>query len=515
MAERLISYRHTLINSVGTFFSRITGIIKQPLISYLFGAQADPFVLAFRIANTLRRYVGEGALSNAFIPVFRRNLEKNGAKKSFRFASNIINLFLLITMGITVLGVVLAPFYFPPLVLGFKPGSPELEQSVKLVMIMMPFTIFISLFSVGMGILNSFKRFASPAFAPVLFNVAFIVSPFLLGKQIGIYSLAVGVLAGGVLMFAAELFELKQVGFRYKPVLDLKDKNIRSFFSLFAPASLNMLVLTIKNLATTQFLSFFKGASLIFLNVITIIEAPIGIIGIAIGSVMLPMLSKFNANRDPVRFEKALAESFLLLFYFIIPVTFYFVFFPDTVINVMFRDTMRLFTGNLGRYGGLMAQTYSATAVYSLALIPMACIVLFERIFYSTHDAKTPLRANIIVFIFSFGLYFSSFIPQVGYLGVFIADMIAAWMTFAYYSFRLKKIINLKALGRDLLPKAGLYFLFSVIAVMAIFPFHRFVYMTDRGAVVSILLAMAEFGIFSAVYFLLTTVFRVGLRKHA
>lgn len=514
MADRLLSYRHTLINSVGTFFSRFTGVIKQPLISYLFGSSADPFVLAFRIANTLRRYIGEGALSNSFIPVFRKELEKKGGKKAMTFAGNIINLFLIITTVITALGIVLAPFYFPPLVLGFKKGSLELEQSVRLVMIMMPFTIFISLYSIGMGILNSYKRFVSPAFAPVLFNLAFILSPILFGKQLGIYSLALGVVAGGVLMFAGQFFELFQVKFRYKPVLNLRDEGMKDFFRLFIPASANMLVLTVKNLATTQFLSFFKGASLIFLNVIVLIEAPIGIIGIAIGTVLLPMLSKYNANRDKVRFERSLAESFNLLFYFIIPVSFFFIVFSDTVINVMFRDTMRLFTGNLGRYGDLLAMTYAATSVYSAALIPMACIVLFERIFYSTHDAKTPLRANAIVFIFSFGFYFTSLIPQVGFLGVFIADVIAAWMTFAYYYTKLKKLVDLRALRDHILPRIITYLLITAVSVGATWPFHRFVYLKDWAPVTAILLGAAEFLIFGGVFCSLTVIFKVGLKKH-
>lgn len=514
MAERLISYRHTFINSVGTFFSRITGIVKQPLISYLFGSAADPFVLAFRIANTLRRYIGEGALSNSFIPVFRKQLEKGGEKKAHLFAGNIINLFLLITSLLTVLGIVLAPFYFPPLVLGFKPGSPELEQSVRLVMIMMPFTIFISLYSIGMGILNTYKRFASPAFAPVLFNIAFIMSPILFGKQLGIYSLALGVVAGGALMFIAEFFELFQIRFHYKPVLNFKDEGMKDFFKLFLPTSANMLVLTVKNLATTQFLSFFKGASLIFLNVITLIEAPIGIIGIAIGTVLLPMLSKYNADKDKVRFEKSLAESFSMLFYFIVPISFFFVFYPDTVINCFFRDTMRLFTGNLGKYGDLLVKTYTATSVYSIALIPMACIVLFERIFYSTHDAKTPLRANTVVFIFSFALYFSSFIPQIGFLGVFLADMIAAWMTFVYYYIKLKKLTDIRALRKDLLPRILLYLLFSAVSAAAVLPFHRLVYIKDYAPLTAILLGALEFCLFAAVFYALTKLFKVGLKKH-
>lgn len=516
MAEkRLLSYRHTAVNSIGTFFSRLTGVIKQPLISYLFGASADPFVLAFRIANTLRRYIGEGALSNAFIPVYRKALEKDGEASASRFAATVLNLFVIITSLITLAGILLAPFYFPPLVLGLKPGSPELASSIRLVMIMMPFTIFISLYAIGMGVLHSHRKFASPSFAPVLFNLSFILCPLLFSRQLGVYSLAVGVVLGGLLMVAAELLELPGTGFRYRPRMNLRDPRMGEFWKLFIPTSLNMLVLTVKNLATTQFLSFFRGASLIFLNVITLIEAPLGIFGLAIGAVLLPMLSRYHAARDAEGFKKSLRESFALLFYFMIPVTLYFLFYSETVINVLFRDTMRLLTGNLGRYAGLLEQTYAATTVYAGALLPMACVILFERIFYSAQNARTPLAANAVVFISSFGLYFLCLIPSVGYLGVFIGDLVASWMTFAFYVWRMEKLSPRSGLWRVLMPGMVVQAAVAGAGVAVIHPFHRYVYSAVTSPAPAMLTGAAEFGLFALFYFVLTRLLGFGANRHA
>ncbi len=509
MANRLISYRHTLINSIGTFFSRVTGILKNPLISYLFGASADPFVLAFRITNTLRRYIGEGAFSNAFIPVYKKKLDSDSKESSALFANNVLNLFLILSTLLTVAGILLAPFYYPPLVPGFKKGTVELKQSIIMIMIMMPFTIFIFLFSLGMGILNSHKRFSTPAFAPVLFNIMFVLSPLVLGRKIGVYSLAVGVAAGGLGMFLFELIELYKIKFKYKFYLNLKDESLKSFFNLFIPTSINMAVLTVKNLTTTIFLSFFKGASIVFFNIITIIEAPLGIIGIAIGTVLLPLLSRFNAKKENENFEKALTESFTLLFYFIIPVALFFIIYPDTIVNVTFRDTMRLLTGNTGKYGELLQKTYTANSLYSIALFPMSCTVIFERIFYSIHNAKIPLRANIVVFIFSFVFYFSSLIPSIGFYGVFLGDVIASWMIFVFYLIQLRKIIKVRPLYKKLSLKIIEFFLISVIAVSIIYPYHRHVYLSALKPFTAILYGCLEFVLFSGIYYILTSIFKL------
>lgn len=509
MAERQISYRHTLVNSIGTFLSRVTGVLKQPLLSYLFGAAADPFVLAFRITNTFRRYIGEGAVTNALIPIYKKSITHDSGEVSNRFASSMITFFFLLSLVVTILGAVLAPFYFPPLALGLKQGSPELEQAIRLVMLMMPFTIFISLFAVAMGLLNSNKKFFSAAFAPVLFNVSFILCPLLLSKQLGVYSLGLGVVLGGVAMALAVWLELLLTGFRYRFVLDRHDPKMKEFFSLFGPSSLNMLVLTIKNLATTQFLSFWRGASLIFLNVITLIEAPLGIIGIAIGTVMLPVLSQHKPGEAEGKFENALSESFSLLLFLIIPISVFFIIFPDTVVNVFFRDTMRLITGNTGRYGDLMQKTYSATALYSIALIPMACTILLERVFYAVRDAKTPLIANIAIFVTSFGIYFTSFIPSVGFYGVLLGDVAAAWMTLVFYGFRMRKVVDFKPLVKRLTPKLAFQLAASGIAALGVYFFHTRIYLHPHSAIVALGLGAAEVGIFSLIYFALALIFRM------
>jgi len=516
MAERIVSYRDTFINSSGTFLSRLTGILKQNVVNYLFGASQDPFILAFRLVNSFRRYIGEGALTSAFIPVYQKEMsEKKHKNKADLFASNVINIFLIITGFLTITGIILAPYYTPYLVPGYKKGSFELHSNILLTMIMMPYIIFIFLYAISMGILNCHKKFFTSAFSPLFFNIAFIVIPILFYKQLGIYSLGIAVLIGVIAMFLFQLFELIPLKFKYSFYLNPKDQSLKSFFSLFNPTAINMIVLTVKNLVTTLFLSLYIGSAMLYMNAMMIIEAPLGIVGIAIGTVIMPLLSRFNANRDEKNFQKTLVEGFYLFFYLMIPISVFFILFPDTIINSVFRDIMKIFTGNTGKFTPLlMKQNYIALSIYSLALIPMGCTVLFEKLFYSRHDAKTPLFANIVVFIISFSLYFSALIPSISFYGVFIADTIAAWMTLIYYLYFLNKAsIKINYFKSKFLKKIVALILLSFVSAALILPFHIYVYLKNWHPFISFSLAGIELALFGGIYYILSRIFGLELKR--
>ena len=515
MSKRMISYRFTLINSIGTFISRITGLARQQIINYFFGAGADSFFAAFQIPNTVRRYVGEGALANAFIPVFQKVLSEDDQEKASLFASNVMNIFLLITITVSILASLLAPFYFPLLIPGHKQGIINLREGINLVIIMMPFVIFISLFALGMGILNSYKRFLTPSFAPILWNVAIILTPLLFLKQLGIYSIGLGVSIGGLLMFLTELIELKHVGFKYRFYINLRDPHLRDFIKLFIPTSINMIALTSKDLVSSVFKSLFQGAFTTLLNALIIIEAPLGIISTAIGTVLMPLMVRFKIDKDTAGFEKSLQESFSMLVYLIIPISFYFVVYPDTIVNCLFRDISRLFTGSSGKVtADFLQNNYHAASLYSVAIIPMAFISIFERIFYSVKDVKTPLKANIITIFICFGLYFLSLIPSIGLQGIIIAEISASWIVFFYYLlFQLKKIVEIRKIVLSISRNTVIIIILSVISILAVYPFHTYIYKTSEKAYLSLLTGASEFLLFAGAYFLSTKLFKVELKR--
>ncbi len=506
-----VSIKDTFINSTGTLLSRLTGILKMNVVNFFLGRQADAFWSAFRLPNTLRRIVGEGALSNAFIPVYQKEKTQHNTKAD-RFASTIINLFILITAGLALAGILGAKWFFPLLVSGFAKGSPVLHQAILLNMIMMPFVIEISVFSMLMGILNSHKRFFTPAYAPFFFNLFFILFPIFFYKQLGIYSFGLGVLAGGFAMVVMELVELVHVGFSYHLILDLKHPALKEFSRLYWPSTLNMFILMLNSLISMQFMSYFSGSLTIISNAFIINQAPVGFIGIAIGTVLLPLLSAMDTKTHKVVFQKSVGEGIHLLFYLMVPFVFFIAMFPDTMVNAVYRDLMRLLTGSTGRYtSDLLAQTTKIVALYAMGLLPFALNILFSRVFYAVRDAKTPLFVNIVILLSSFGLYFMSFSP-IGFSGIVIADVIAAWIAFGIYFARFYRNYRVLPLPRGFLKTCLVLFIASGVAVLAVFFFHQYITLHFNQPLLLLLLEATEVGLFALIYAGITRLFKTGLR---
>lgn len=514
MGKRLVSYRHTFINSVGTFFSRVLGILKWTIVNYLFGASADPFHASFKVINNLRRIVGEGAVSNAFIPVYQLKNDENREQADL-FASNIINLFVIGTAILTLIGILLAPYYFPLLMSGNEAGSENLKAGVILMMIMMPFTIFISLFALAMGVLNSHKRFTTPAFAPLVFNVVFIIFPLLFHKQLGIYSLGIGVVVGGLGMFLLEIIELIGIGFKYRLHVDIKSPAIRKFFRLFMPTALNMGILMLNALISMSFISFLQeGSFTVIQNAFIINQAPIGVFGIAIGTVLLPLLSGFSVRNDQIQFRKAVGEGFYLLFYLMMPISLFFIIYPDILVNLFHRDLMLLFTGNIGEFTDvLFAQLIGATRLYGLGLMAMSLNIVLAKVFYSISDAKTPLWGSIVLTVISLGGFIVNHFTGGDFRGIIIADVVASWGVSLLYLLRLRRSVDMKALAKEILLKMLIIILISCIVIGIVYPFYRFVYTEMDNVYLSLLTGIGSLLIFSGVYYLITKIFKLELKK--
>jgi putative peptidoglycan lipid II flippase len=506
----MVSFKHTLINSIGTLFSRITGMLKFTVITGLYGKSADPFQASFKMINNLRKIVGEGALNNAFIPSYQA-VNQEDREKSFLFASNIINIFLIATVTITLLGILFAPLFVPLLVPGYvhditrRFANAKLYETINMTIIMMPFVIFISLFSMAMGVLNSNKRFFTPAFSPIVFNLAFMIVPLIFIREWGTYALGASVLIGSMLMFLMELVELVRMGFKYRLHINLKDPAVRKFFRLFLPTSVNMVVLMVATFTSTIFLSYLPGGSFVVINNSFMInQAPIGVIGIALATVLLPLLSGINRKVDHEKFDRAINEGFRLLLYLIVPLSFLLILFPDIAVNLAYRDPFRLFTGDTGKYTPeLLGLTSVLTAWYAVGLLPMSLNVIFAKISYSMSDAKTPLITNIVLLVTGTGLYFLSWIPSIGVSGIAIADISASWITVFFYIWRLWPVFKSKAvldgIGAGILKSV----LASVIASAAVYPLYRFVYQTDMSVIPAIGLAFGMTALFGGGYFLI------------
>ncbi len=511
---KLISYRHTFINAIGTFFSRMLGILKWTVVNHLFGERADPFIASFNQINNLRKLIGEGTMNNAFIPVFQK-LRADGkqADRVNRFASTVINLFVIFTVLLTILGIYFAPAFVPWFVPGYT--GEKLQQAILLMQIMMPFTIFISLFSMAMGILNSHKRFVSSAFAPILFNIAFILYPIFFYKAWDLNSQAVGVLVGGVLMFALELIELKQIDFKYSLILDLKDPALKEFFPLLGQTLLNMSLLTALSFIFIRYMSYLPdGMITIRNNAFVLNQALVGVTGVALATVLLPVLSSIDLKKELDRFHQTINEAFTMLLWLLVPLSVFFIVWPEVAVNIVFRDLQMLFTGTTGKYTREMIElTYTATRLYAIALLPFAINIALSKIFYSVHDAKTPLILNILTLGASVGLYQWSRFRGWGIEGIIWADTIVAWIAMAGFFIRLFTLVKAKAVMPVFFKRLLIYTLISGLAIAALYPVYHYLYLGLESTLLKLVLGSSLILGFIAIYFGLSQLFKVGYKK--
>ena len=304
-------FKSSAVFSAITFLSRILGYVRDAAIFIAFGAggATDAFLVAFRLPNFLRRLFGEGALSQAFVPVFQEYRTRRGAGEAHQLADRVAGTLAALLLGVTAVGVLLAPvliFIFAP---GFVGENDRFNMASQLLRITFPYLLFISLTALASGILNSYGRFGAPAFTPVLLNLSMIAAALWLAPLMEqpITALAWGVLFGGVVQLAFQLAWLKRIGIVVRPRLGFRHPGVRRIARLMTPAVLSSGVMQINLLFDTLIASFLVTGSISWLYLSDrFVELPLALFGIAIGTVLLPGLSKHHAAADPDRFRETL-----------------------------------------------------------------------------------------------------------------------------------------------------------------------------------------------------------------
>jgi len=387
--KRLLIKASALIMAA-TLLSRLLGLVRIQVINYFYPQELlDAFWAAYKIPNTLRELLAEGALSVAFIPVFSAMLAgEDGSVKASRLASNVFNALFLITLCVVALGIALMPLVMPWYVSGFAEDAARLGVAVSLGQIMMPFLLLASMGAVVMGVLNGHDSFAAPAFAPVLFSVGMIALLLLCGDA-GPHVLGWGVIVGGVCQLAFQLPFLRRHGFRYTRHLSFRDESLRRVLRLMVPAALALGVVQMNQFIVPLFASFSQGGVAALQNAILVVQMPQGVFAIAISTALLPGLSRKASLRDTDGFKQGMRDGLGLVLFFMVPSALFFLFFRHTLIDAIF---------NLG--GSFDAAAVDATARslfwYSFGLIAMGGTVLANRFFYSIQNTRTPLALAII-----------------------------------------------------------------------------------------------------------------------
>src|SRR3989475_753671 len=287
---------------LATLLSRVLGFARDMVLARLFGAApaADAFFVAYRIPNLLRELFAEGSMSAAFIPVFSEYLAQRTKRDAWELASAAFTTLLTILTGVCVLGIFASPWIVRLIAPGFSGDAEQEALTTLLTRIMFPYLLFIGLAALAMGVLNSVRSFAAPAFSPVLFNIAIIAAAFFLAPLFAepILAVAVGVVIGGLAQFLSQMPALRQAGLLFGWRFDFAHEGVRRIGWLMAPALIGLSVTQINILVSTILASYFPGGPTYLFYGMRLIHFPLGIFGVALATALLPSLSTQAAKGE-------------------------------------------------------------------------------------------------------------------------------------------------------------------------------------------------------------------------
>lgn len=374
----------SLILTAAALGSRLLGWVRLLVIGSQFGAsrELDAYFAAFRIPDAIFQLVVAGALSAALIPVFQAYRAREEEREAWRLASSVINLVLLALAGTSLVMAVFAPWIVPLVTPGFD--APTTELTIRMTRIMLLSPVFIGMGAVVSGILNSYERFAIPAIAPLLYNVAIIAAAIVLAPILGVEGLAVGVAIGSLAHLVIQLPNLASVGQRYDLTVSLVHPGVRRVAWLMGPRTLGLAAVQVNFLASTLLASGLPEGSLTAYNyAFQLMQVPVGVLGVSVAVALFPRLSRDAAlgNVREVRGQLARALRVLL-----------FVSAPLTAIMVVLREPL---TAVFFQYGLFSAQSTARTAgallFFTLGLGAQCLVPVLARAFYALQDTRTPV----------------------------------------------------------------------------------------------------------------------------
>lgn len=432
--------RAGLIVSAAFLVSRVLGWFRLVVIANAVDdpAELDAFFAAFRIPDLLFQLVAAGALSSALIPVIASLIASDGSARAWRIVSTVTNLMLVALVGLATLVLVFADRLVPLYTSGFDP--PTMTRTIELTRIMVLSPIFLALGAVATSVLNSQGRFAAAAVAPIVYNLAIIGAALILTGSLGTVGLAIGVVAGSLGHLLVQMGPLRTIGFGYVPRIEAGDPAARTALGLMAPRAVGLgasqiTFVVVTALATTVGV----GAVTAFTIAFTLLQIPIGVIGVPLGVVLFPSLSRGAAVGDHAEFIGLLERAIRLLAFVMLPVA--------ALAAIVRVEVVALLFPALG------ATTIEGTAdtflAFLLGLPAHALIAVLARAFYARQDTRTPVAAAVAAVLVNTTLA-TVLVGPLGLPGLALAIAIAAWLEAAALSILLRRRegpLGLAALG--------------------------------------------------------------------
>lgn len=392
------------IVSIAVMFSRVLGLLREIIFARFFGAGFlyDAYLVAFRIPNVLRDLFAEGALSAAFVKVFTDYQINKSEAEAWKLASLVLNALAVVLSVITIIGILFSRQFISLIAQDFSPAQAALATT--LTQIMFPFILLVALSAVAMGVLNTKGIFGIPASASTVFNIVSII--FGLGiaywlsggswnvpkdpkaipempAQWAIIGMAIGTLIGGASQFLMQLPSLFRVGFRFTPALSFADEGVKKVMRLMTPAILGTSAVQINVLINTFFVSGIVGGVSWLGYAFRLMQFPIGLFGVAIGTASIPVLSRMASEGKFGDFRQTLSSSLNLVFLMTLP--------SACGLIILGEPIIRLLYSRGAFHESDVPMTAYALAGYSIGLTGYAAIKILSPAFYALDDAKTPM----------------------------------------------------------------------------------------------------------------------------
>lgn len=462
--SRDVLTRRAGVVSAAVFGSRILGLVREQVFAIVFGAgrELDAFITAFRIPNLLRDLFAEGALSAAFVTTFSQTLARKGETAAWRLGALVMNALLLVVGIIIMAGIISAPYIVAWIAPGFDAIPGKTALAVSMTRIMFPFILLVALAAVVMGILNTRNVFGIPASASSFFNLgsvlgglgcAYLLAPEFLASALfggpsldaaaapelaarAIVGMAIGTLIGGLLQLAVQLPALRRVGFRYQPIFTLRDPALRRVLSLMAPATIGAAAVQVNVLVNNNFASYLGDGPVSWLNVaFRFMQLPIGVFGVAIAFVSLPLISRHAVRNDHAAMRRTIADALEFALVFSIPAACGLAVLGRPIIGLIYEH---------GRFADTdTVEAARALAAYALGLAAYAGVKIVAPVFYALGDARTPMRIAIVSIAVNYTLnWILVRALHFGHLGLALSTSAVATVNFVWLFAILRRRIG-------------------------------------------------------------------------
>lgn len=426
-----------------TMLSRVLGFVRDTIIARVFGAGAasDAFVVAFKLPNLLRRIFAEGAFSQAFVPILAEYKNQQGEEATRTFIAYVAGLLTLALAAVTLIGVLAAPAIVWVSAPGFASDPERFGLTTDLLRVTFPYILLISLSSFVSAILNTWNRFSVPAFVPTLLNVSMIVFALFLTPYFDppVMVLGWGVLAGGLLQLLYQLPHLHRIGMLVLPRLNLRDTGVWRVLKQMLPAILGVSVAQISLIINTVFASFLAAGSVSWMYYADrLMELPSGVLGVALGTILLPSLSKASSSRNHDEYSRLLDWGLRLCLLLVVPCMVGLALLSEPLTVALFQY------GKFTATDALMTQR--ALMAYAVGLLGIILIKVLAPGFYAHQDIRTPVRIAMLTLVATqlMNLVFIGPLQHVGLaLSISLAAMLNAGLLF--WKLRQRKMFQPQA----------------------------------------------------------------------